>query len=222
MSRIFRSLPPKGTRLAIAYSGGLDTRCAVAWLREQGMEVHAYTADLAQPDEVNPADIPPGALEHGAAKARLHIAYERLLSAIHNENTLDLYATLGRKLGRLLYEGKWFDPEACLLKDALTRWVAPSVTGEVTLELRRGDDYTIVATRAQHMSYGPDKLSMERVEAPAFTPEDRIGALELQNLSVGDNRDLLLHHLDSLRQLAPAGGEPLGRLLGIPDDPLAE
>jgi argininosuccinate synthase len=154
--------------------------------------------------------------------ALLHIAYERLLSAIHNENTLDLYATLGRKLGRLLYEGKWFDPEACLLKDALTRWVAPSVTGEVTLELRRGDDYTIVATRAQHMSYGPDKLSMERVEAPAFTPEDRIGALELQNLSVGDNRDLLLHHLDSLRQLAPAGGEPLGRLLGIPDDPLAE
>jgi argininosuccinate synthase len=147
--------------------------------------------------------------------ALLHIAYERLLSAIHNENTLDLYATLGRKLGRLLYEGKWFDPEACLLKDALTRWVSPSVTGEVTLELRRGDDYTILATRAEHMSYGPDKLSMERVETPAFTPEDRIGALELQNLSVGDNRELLLHHLDSLRQLAPAGGDPLGRLLGV-------
>jgi argininosuccinate synthase len=448
MSRIFRSLPPKGTRLAIAYSGGLDTRCAVAWLREQGMEVYAYTADLAQPDEHNPADIPPTALDHGAKAARLldckeglvregtiaiqcgafhlsvggkkyfnttplgravtttaivramvdddvhvfgdgsthkgndiqrfyrygilvdptlriykpwldsafvkafggrtemaqylakigkpyktgvekaystdanllgatheakdlerldvgmrivepimgvahwksdvaiaheeiavgfeqgrpatlngqrfespyalfveanriggrhglgmsdqienrvidaksrgiyeapgmallHIAYERLLSAIHNENTLDLYATLGRKLGRLLYEGKWFDPEACLLKDALTRWVAPSVTGEVTLELRRGDDYTIVATRAEHMSYGPDKLSMERVETPAFTPEDRIGALELQNLSVGDNRELLLHHLDSLRQLAPAGGDPLGRLLGVGDD----
>ena len=450
MGRIFRSLPPKGTRLAIAYSGGLDTRCAVAWLREQGMEVYAYTADLAQPDEKNPADIPPTALDHGAKAARLldckeglvregtiaiqcgafhlsvggkkyfnttplgravtttaivramvdddvhvfgdgsthkgndiqrfyrygilvdpslriykpwldaafvkafggrtemaqylakigkpyktgvekaystdanllgatheakdlerldvgmrivepimgvahwksdvaiaseeitigfeqgrpatldgqrfespyalfaeanriggrhglgmsdqienrvidaksrgiyeapgmallHIAYERLLSAIHNENTLDLYATLGRKLGRLLYEGKWFDPEACLLKDALTRWVAPSVTGEVTLELRRGDDYTIVRTTAQHMSYGPDKLSMERVEAPAFTPEDRIGALELQNLSVGDNRSLLLHHLSSLRQLAPGGGDPLGRLLGEadPDD----
>jgi len=452
MSRIFRTLPPKGTRLAIAYSGGLDTRCAVAWLREQGMEVHAYTADLAQPDESNPADIPPTALDHGAKAARLldcreglvregtiaiqcgafhlsvggkkyfnttplgravtttaivramvdddvhvfgdgsthkgndiqrfyrygilvdptlriykpwldaafvkafggrtemaqylakigkpyktgvekaystdanllgatheakdlerldvgmrivepimgvahwkldvaitaeeitvgyeqgrpttlngkrfdtplalfleanriggrhglgmsdqienrvidaksrgiyeapgmallHIAYERLLSAIHNENTLDLYATLGRKLGRLLYEGKWFDPEACLLKDALTRWVAPSVTGEVTLELRRGDDYTIVRTTAEHMSYGPDKLSMERVESPAFTPEDRIGALELQNLSVGDNRDLLLHHLDSLRRLAGGGGDPLGHLLGVPDDPLAD
>ncbi|MBE7453936.1 MAG: argininosuccinate synthase [Kofleriaceae bacterium] len=447
MSRIFRSLPPRGTRLAIAFSGGLDTRCAVAWLAEQGLEVHAYTADLAQPDEASPADIPAIALDHGARAARLvdcrdalvreglvaiqcgafhlavggrkyfnttplgravtttaivramvdddvhvfgdgsthkgndiqrfyrygilvdpalriykpwldgafvrafggrtemsqylerigkpyktgvekaystdanllgatheakdlerldtgmrivepimgvafwrpeiaiaaeevtvgfeqgrpttlngrrcesllelfveanriggrhglgmsdqienrvidaksrgiyeapamallHLAYERLLSAIHNENTLDLYATLGRRLGRLLYEGKWYDPEACLLKDGLTRWVAPSVTGEVTLELRRGDDYTIVGTRAQHMSYGPDKLSMERVEEPAFTPEDRIGALELQNLSVGDNRDLLLHHLASLRQLAPGGGDPLPRLLGVDD-----
>jgi argininosuccinate synthase len=149
------------------------------------------------------------------AMALLHIAYERLLSAIHNENTLDLYATLGRRLGRLLYEGKWFDPEACLLKDGLTRWIAPSVTGEVTLELRRGDDYTIVATRAEYMSYGPDKLSMERVEAPAFTPEDRIGALELQNLSVGDNRDLLLHHLTSLRRLQAS--DPLPRLLGTED-----
>ena len=448
MSRIYRQLPPKGTRMAIAYSGGLDTRCAVAWMAEQGMTVHAYTADLAQPDEANPADIPPSALEHGATAARLidckdglvregliaiqcgafhlsvggkkyfnttplgravtttaivramvdddvhvfgdgsthkgndiqrfyrygilvdptlkiykpwldaafvkafggrtemaqyltrigkpyktgvekaystdanllgatheakdlerldtgmrivapimgvahwkpevaiaaeeitvtfaqgqpvalngtsfesayalfveanriggrhglgasdqienrvidaksrgiyeapgmallHIAYERLLSAIHNENTLDLYATLGRKLGRLLYEGKWFDPEACLLKDGLTRWVAPSVTGEVTVELRRGDDYTIVATRAEYMAYGPDKLSMERVEEPAFTPEDRIGALELQNLSVGDNRDLLLHHLSSLRQLAVTG-DPLPRLLGTVDTP---
>jgi len=445
MSRIYRQLPAKGTRLAIAYSGGLDTRCAVAWLAEQGMSVYAYTADLAQPDEENPADIPPTALTHGAKQARLldvrdglvregliaiqcgafhlsvggkkyfnttplgravtttaivramvdddvhvfgdgsthkgndiqrfyrygilvdptlriykpwldsafvkafggrtemsqylvkigkpykmgvekaystdanllgatheakdlerldsgmrivepimgvahwkpdvaiaaeevtigfeqgrpmtingkqfetpldlfieankiggrhglgmsdqienrvidaksrgiyeapgmallHIVYERLLSAIHNENTLDLYFTLGRRLGRLLYEGKWFDPEACLLKDGLTRWVAPSVTGEVKLELRRGDDYTIVATRAEYMAYGPDKLSMEKVAEPAFTPEDRIGALELQNLSVGDNRDLLLHHLSSLRQLGP-GTEPLGRLLGEP------
>ncbi len=446
MSRIYRQLPAKGTRLAIAYSGGLDTRCAVAWLAEQGMAVYAYTADLAQPDEANPADIPPTALTHGAKQAKLldvrdglvreglvaiqcgafhlavggkkyfnttplgravtttaivramvdddvhvfgdgsthkgndiqrfyrygilvdptlriykpwldsafvkafggrtemsqylakigkpykmgvekaystdanllgatheakdlerldsgmrivepimgvahwkpdvaiaseeisvgfeqgrpttlngqrfdsllelfieanriggrhglgmsdqienrvidaksrgiyeapgmallHIVYERLLSAIHNENTLDLYATLGRRLGRLLYEGKWFDPEACLLKDGLTRWVAPAVTGEVTLELRRGDDYTIVATRAEYMSYGPDKLSMEKVAEPAFTPEDRIGALELQNLSVGDNRDLLLHHLSSLRQLGPGTGDPLGRLLGEP------
>jgi argininosuccinate synthase len=444
MSRIHRSLPPRGTRLGIAFSGGLDTRCAVAWLAEQGMEVHAYTADLAQPDEKDPAEIPPVALTHGAAGARLldckdalvregliaiqcgafhlsvggkkyfnttplgravtttaivramladdvhvfgdgsthkgndiqrfyrygvlvnpalqiykpwldrafvqafggrremslyleglgkpyrmgtekaystdanllgatheakdlerldtgirivepimgvpswradvaiaaeevtigfeqglpatldgrrfdsplalfracnelggrhglgmsdqienrvidaksrgiyeapgmallHVAYERLLSAIHNENTLDLYATWGRRLGRLLYEGKWYDPEACMIKDALTRWVAPSVTGAVTLELRRGDDYTIVDTRAEHMAYAPDKLSMEKVAEPAFSPEDRIGALELQNLSVLDNRDHLLHHLRSLARLPAGGAASVAGLLG--------
>jgi len=147
--------------------------------------------------------------------ALLHVVYERLLSAIHNENTLEMYFALGRRLGRLLYEGKWYDPEALMLKDALTRWVAPSVTGSVTLELRRGDDYTLVATKAEYMAYAPEKLSMERVAEPAFTPEDRIGALELQNLSVGDNRGLLLHHLESVRQLGAAAAEPrLAALLG--------
>jgi argininosuccinate synthase len=449
MSRIYKSLPPPGTALGIAFSGGLDTRCAVAWLSEQGMAVHAYTADLGQPDEANPADIPPIALGHGAKKARLldcresmareglsaiqsgafhlssggkkyfnttplgravtttaivramredgvhvfgdgsthkgndiqrfyrygilvdpelriykpwldqafvtafggrkemseylerrklpykmgaekaystdsnvlgatheakdlerldsgmrivdpimgvahwkedvkvaaeevevvfeqgrpvslggrkleslfelfleanriggrhglgmsdqienrvidaksrgiyeapgmallHLVYERLLSAIHNESTLDLYFTLGRRLGRLLYEGKWYDPEALMLRDALTRWVAPAVTGRVVVELRRGDDWTIVDTKAAYMSYAPDKLSMERVADPAFTPEDRIGALELQNLNVSDNRSLLLHHLDSLRQLGAAPGTAsLGALLGAKDD----
>jgi argininosuccinate synthase len=443
MSRIYRSLPPKGTRLGIAFSGGLDTRCAVAWLAEQGLSVYAYTADLAQPDEKNPADIPPIATAHGAVKARLldcreamvregiaaiqcgafhlatagrkyfnttplgravtttaivramidddvhvfgdgsthkgndiqrfyrygvlvnpalkiykpwldqafvsafggrremslylekigkpyktgvekaystdanvlgatheakdlerldtgvrivepimgvafwkkdvkidpeevtvgfeqgvpvtlngkrfgslfelfvecnrvggrhglgmsdqienrvidaksrgvyeapgmallHACYERLLSAIHNENTLDTYVTWGRRLGRLLYEGKWFDPEACMIKDALQRWVAPSVTGSVTLELRRGEDYSLVDTRAEHMAYGPDKLSMERVADPPFTPEDRIGALELQNLSVTDNRDQLLHHLSSLARLGAAPGQAIAGLL---------
>ncbi|NJM90785.1 MAG: argininosuccinate synthase [Myxococcales bacterium] len=442
-------LPPAGTKLGIAFSGGLDTRCAVAWLHEQGMAVHGYTADLAQPDEANPADIPPIALAHGAVAARLvdcreamareglfalqcgafhlasggkkyfnttplgravtttaivramredgvhvfgdgsthkgndiqrfyrygllvnpqlkiykpwldakfvaafggrtemseylvslgkpykmgtekaystdsnllgatheakdlerldrgmrivepimgvafwrrdvaiepeevtiefeagwpvaingvrlgsalelmleanrvggrhglgmsdqienrvidaksrgiyeapgmallHLAYERLLAAIHNENTLDAYVTSGRRLGRLLYEGKWYDPEAMMLKDALTRWIAPSVTGKVTVELRRGDDYTILETSAQYMAYAPDKLSMERVEEPAFTPEDRIGALELQNLSVGDNRALLLHHLDSVGRLTSRDPGALDRLLGDGPEP---
>ena len=154
--------------------------------------------------------------------ALLHIAYERLLSAIHNENTLDLYFSLGRKLGRLLYEGKWFDPEAMLLKDGLLRWIAPSVTGSVTLELRRGDDYSILETHAEHMAYAPHKLSMERVEEPAFTPEDRIGALELQNLSVSDNRAFILHHLDAVRRL-PAEEPRLSHLLGVEsDDEIAE
>jgi len=449
MSRIYKSLPEKGTAIGIAFSGGLDTRAAVAWMAERGMSVHCYTADLAQPDEKNPADIPPVALQHGAVSAKLvdcrdaliregiaaiqcnafhlstggkryynttplgravtttaivramredgvhvfgdgsthkgndiqrfyrygilvdphlkiykpwldqafvtafggrkemseylesrklpykmgkekaystdsnalgatheakdlerldvgmrivepimgvahwkpevkvepeeitiafeqgqpvelngkrfptvvdlfleanriggrhglgmsdqienrvidaksrgiyeapgmallHVAYERLLSAIHNENTLDLYFTLGRRLGRLLYEGKWYDAEALMLRDALTRWVAPAVTGTVTLELRRGDDWTILATKAQYMSYAPEKLSMERVAEPAFTPEDRIGALEMQNLSVSDNRDLLVHHLDSLRALGAAqGGPKIGALLGKKDE----
>jgi len=445
MSRIYRQLPPKGTKIGLAFSGGLDTRCAVAWMSEQGMAVHAYTADLAQPDEADPAEIPPIAMTHGAAAARLidcresmvregiiaiqcgafhlssggkkyfnttplgravtstgivramredgvhvfgdgsthkgndiqrfyrygtlvdpdlkiykpwldqafvtafggrkemseyllkrkldykmstekaystdanvlgatheakdlerldtsmrivqpimgvahwkpevvikpeeitltweqgqpvalngqryasafelfveanriggrhglgmsdqienrvidaksrgiyeapgmallHLTFERLLSAIHNENTQDLYATMGRRLGRLLYEGKWYDPEALMLREALTRWIATAVTGTVTVELRRGDDWTYLDTKADYMAYAPHKLSMERVEEPAFTPEDRIGALELQNLSVADNRELLLHHLDSLRKLGAGPGAPsLGALLG--------
>jgi argininosuccinate synthase len=444
MSRIYRTLPPQGTKLGIAFSGGLDTRCAVAWMSAQGMSVHAYTADLAQPDEASCADIPPIALTHGAVSAKLidcraqlvregiiaiqcgafhlhvggkkyfnttplgraatttaivrqmredqvnvfgdgsthkgndiqrfyrygllvnpelriykpwldpafvnafggrkemseylvsrglpykmgtekaystdsnilgatheakdlekldsnmkivapimgvafwkkevqiaheemaitfeqgrpvalnghrhaselelfleanriggrhglgmsdqienrvidaksrgiyeapgmallHIAYERLLSAIHNENTMELYANLGRRLGRLLYEGRWYDPEALMLKDALTRWVSPSVTGTVNLELRRGDDYSILSTQAEYMAYAPEKLSMERVAEPAFTPEDRIGALELQNLNVADNRAMLLHHLESIRALGAGDEKKLAAMLG--------
>jgi argininosuccinate synthase len=421
VSRIHKKLPPQGTRIGIAYSGGLDTRTAVAWLSREGLEVHAYTADLAQPDEKTPEDIPPTALVHGAKSARLldckdamvaegivaiqcgafhlatggrkyfnttplgrvvtttaivramkedgvdvfsdgsthkgndiqrffrygallspnltiykpwldtafvnafggrtemseyltkiglpykmgtekaystdanvlgatheakdlerldrgmrivdpimgvafwkkdvaieaeevtvgfergvpvslsgkrfssltelfleanrvggrhglgmsdqienrvidaksrgiyeapgmallHAAYERILSAVCSENTTDLYATLGRKLGRLLYEGRWFDPEAEMLKTALTTWIAPSITGEVTFELRRGDDYTIVDTKVPNAAYEPDKLSMEKTKS-AFSPEDRIGALEVQGISVQDARDVLL------------------------------
>jgi argininosuccinate synthase len=442
MGRIYHSLPPTGTKLGIAFSGGLDTRAAVAWLSRKGLAVHAYTADLAQPDEKNPADIPPIAMQHGAVAARLidcreamaqqgvialqcgafhlstagkryfnttplgravtataivsamreddvhvfgdgsthkgndiqrfyrygiltnpelriykpwldaqfvaelggraemsdflsavglpypggrekaystdsnmlgatheakdleylnkgisivdplmgvahyrrevviepeqvevtfikglpvsvagqrftslselilhanrvggrhglgmsdqienrvieaksrgiyeapgmallHIAYERLLSAIHNENTLDLYATLGRRLGRILYEGRWFDPEAMLLKDAMVRWIAPSVSGTVTLELRRGDDYSILNTEADYMAYAPEKLSMEKV-ASAFTPEDRIGALELQGISVIDNRQLLVHHLAAMQQLPTGLDKQVSELL---------
>jgi argininosuccinate synthase len=440
MSRIYRSLPPPGTALGIAFSGGLDTRTAVAWLSRQGLQVHAYTADLAQPDEKSPKDIPPIAKVHGAVAARLvdcrealvreaivaiqcgafhlstagrkyfnttplgravtgtalvramkedrvhvfgdgsthkgndiqrfyrygllvnpelkiykpwldqafveafggrkemseylqkiglpypmgtekaystdanvlgatheakdlerldrgmhivepimgaafwrpevkiasekvsleyaqgvpvaingqrfdsllslflkaneiggrhglgmsdqienrvieaksrgiyeapgmallHLGYERILSAVHNEETSDLYFTLGRRLGRLLYEGKWFDPEALLLKDGLTRWIATGVTGTVTVELRRGEDYSVLSTEAACSAYAPDKLSMEKT-ASAFTPEDRIGALELQNIAVADNRALLLHYLGQQPRLQAGSG--LGELL---------
>src|SRR5690606_23600981 len=100
-----------------------------------------------------------------------------------------------------------------MLKDALTRWIAPAISGSVTLELRRGDDYTIVRTEAAQMAYAPDKLSMEKVES-AFTPEDRIGALEMQALALGDNRALLLHYLDTVKRLgATSAGAPIERLL---------
>ena len=431
MSRIYRSLPPAGTRLGIAFSGGLDTRCAVAWLAEQGQDVYAYTADLAQPDEANPADIPPIALEHGARAARLldckdalvregliaiqcgafhlrtagktyfnttplgravtgtllvqamkddgvdiwgdgstykgndierfyrygllvnpalriykpwldqqfvdelggraemseflttrdlpyraskekaystdaniwgatheaklleelgtsmdivepimgvahyrddvqiaaetvsvrfvegwpvaingqefadqvalvdeanriggrhglgmsdqienriieaksrgiyegpglallHIAYERLVSGIHNENTIENYRTMGRRLGRLLYEGRWFDPQSLMLREPLLRWVGSAITGEVTIRLRRGDDYTILDTTSPNLTYAPERLSMERVDDQAFGPLDRIGQLTMRNLDIDDTRT----KLDVYRQAGTLG-----------------
>jgi argininosuccinate synthase len=122
--------------------------------------------------------------------ALLHIAYERLLTAIHNEATLEQYAVEGRKLGRLLYEGRWFDTQALMLRDSLQRWVAAVVTGEVTLELRRGDDYTILDTRGEAITYDPERLSMER-SATAFSATDRIGQLQVQVNDIEDSRRML-------------------------------
>ena len=123
--------------------------------------------------------------------ALLFIAYERLLSAIHNEDTIANYHAEGRRLGRLLYEGRWLDPQALMLRESLQRWVASAVTGEVTLRLRRGDDYSIMATSGPHLSYHPDKLSMERTEDAAFGPTDRIGQLTMRNLDIADTREKL-------------------------------
>jgi len=120
--------------------------------------------------------------------ALLFIAYERLVSAIHNEDTIANYHAEGRRLGRLLYEGRWFDPQALMLRESLTRWVASAVTGQVTLRLRRGDDYTITNTTGPALSYHPDKLSMERTENAAFGPTDRIGQLTMRNLDIADTR----------------------------------
>ncbi len=120
--------------------------------------------------------------------ALLAIAYERLLSAIHNEDTLANYYSQGRNLGRLLYEGRWLDPQSLMLRESLQRWVASAVTGTVTLRLRRGDDYSIINTTGPALSYHPDKLSMERTEAAAFGPVDRIGQLTMRNLDIADTR----------------------------------
>ena len=120
--------------------------------------------------------------------ALLFIAYERLMSAIHNEDTIANYHAEGRRLGRLLYEGRWLDPQSLMLRESLQRWVASVITGEVTLRLRRGDDYSIINTTGPALSYHPEKLSMERTESAAFGPVDRIGQLTMRNLDIADTR----------------------------------
>jgi argininosuccinate synthase len=122
--------------------------------------------------------------------ALLHIAYERLVTGIHNEDTIEQYRTNGRRLGKLLYHGRWFDPQAMMLRETAQRWVASAVTGEVALELRRGNDYSILDTRSPNLTYKPERLSMEKVEG-AFTPADRIGQLTMRNLDIADTRDKL-------------------------------
>lgn len=119
--------------------------------------------------------------------ALLFIAYERLLSGIHNEDTLDQYHDSGRRLGRLLYQGRWFDTQAIMLREPLQRWVAQLVTGEVTIGLRRGNDYSILNTDSPNLTYVPERLSMEKVEG-GFTPQDRIGQLTMRNNDISDNR----------------------------------
>ena len=134
--------------------------------------------------------------------ALLFIAYERLISAIHNEDTIANYHAEGRRLGRLLYEGRWLDPQSLMLRESLTRWVASAITGEVTLRLRRGDDYSIINTTGPALSYHPDKLSMERTEDAAFGPTDRIGQLTMRNLDIADTRA----KLEMYREQGQLGG----------------
>ena len=142
--------------------------------------------------------------------ALLHIGYERLLNAIHNEATVANYHEQGRHLGRLLYEGRWFDPQSLMIRESLQRWVATAITGEVTLLLRRGDDYSIVTTSGPNLSYRPERLSMERVEDAAFGPGDRIGQLTMRNLDIQDTRS----RLEGYAELGLIGG-PVAELTGL-------
>jgi argininosuccinate synthase len=142
--------------------------------------------------------------------ALLHIAYERLVTGIHNEGTIENYRTMGRRLGRLLYEGRWFDPQSLMLREPLIRWVGTAVTGSVTLRLRRGDDYSILDTQSPNLTYAPERLSMERVEDAAFGPLDRIGQLTMRNLDIDDSRA----KLEVYRQAGTLTG---GNLLAIED-----
>jgi argininosuccinate synthase len=150
--------------------------------------------------------------------ALLFIAYERLLNAIHNEGTIENYRSEGRRLGRFLYEGRWFDPQALMLRDGIQRWIGRLVTGVVTLELRRGDDYTILDTTGPALGYHPEKLSMESGESE-FGPEDRIGQLSMRNLDIQETRSKLItyanqHTLSTSGAMLPSptssGGEDVG------------
>ncbi|WP_412751922.1 argininosuccinate synthase [Krasilnikovia sp. M28-CT-15] len=142
--------------------------------------------------------------------ALLHIAYERLLNAIHNEDSVAMYHTEGRRLGRLLYEGRWFDPQALMIRESLDRWIGFPVTGSVTIRLRRGADYTIVDTAGPQFSYHPEKLSMERSHYPAFSPDDRIGQLTMRNLDIADSRSKL--ELYVAHGQLPQGSDIIGDL----------
>ena len=144
--------------------------------------------------------------------ALLHIAYERLVTGIHNEDTIEQYRENGRRLGRLLYQGRWYDPQALMLRESAQRWVARPITGEVTLELRRGNDYSILDTTSENLTYKPERLTMEKGEA-FFAPKDRIGQLTMRNLDIEDTRGKLMTYART--GLLKAGeNSPLPRLTG--------
>jgi argininosuccinate synthase len=148
--------------------------------------------------------------------ALLFIAYERLVTGIHNEDTIEQYRDNGRRLGRLLYQGRWFDPQAMMLRETAQRWVARAVSGEVTLELRRGNDYSLLDTSSPNLTYKPERLTMEKGE-PFFTPQDRIGQLTMRNLDIIDSREKLLTYTRT-GLLKPAADSPLPKLAGASDE----
>jgi argininosuccinate synthase len=147
--------------------------------------------------------------------ALLFIAYERLVTGIHNEDTIEQYRDHGRRLGRLLYQGRWFDPQAIMLRETAERWVARAITGEVAIELRRGNDYSIVNTESPNLSYKPERLTMEK-GASSFSPQDRIGQLTMRNLDIADTREKLLAYAKS-GLLSVGLGSALPRLGSEPD-----
>jgi len=144
--------------------------------------------------------------------ALLFIAYERLVTGIHNEDTIDQYRDSGRKLGRLLYQGRWFDPQAIMLRETAERWVARAISGEVRIELRRGNDYSILDTVSPNLTYKPERLTMEKGES-SFSPQDRIGQLTMRNLDIADTREKLATYakvgLLAAGALSPVSALPL-------------
>jgi argininosuccinate synthase len=183
--------------VTIRFEGGLPTRVGdlestdpVAVIREANAIGGRHGLGMSDQIENRVIEAKSRGIYEAPGMALLHIAYERLLSAIHNEATLEQYADQGRRLGRLLYEGRWFDPQALMLRESLQHWVAVVVSGDVSLELRRGDDYTILDTEGEAVTYHPERLSMER-SSTAFTAADRIGQLAVQVNDIADTQRML-------------------------------
>jgi argininosuccinate synthase len=201
--------------VTIAFEGGLPVRVGnlestdpVAIIREANAIGGRHGLGMSDQIENRVIEAKSRGVYEAPGMALLHIAYERLLTAIHNEATLEQYADQGRRLGRLLYEGRWFDPQSLMLRESLQHWVAAVVSGDVTLELRRGDDYTILATEGEAVTYHPERLSMER-SSTAFTAADRIGQLAVQVNDIADTQRML----ETQRRLRLAPPPP-------PSDPL--
>jgi len=176
--------------VTVAFEGGLPVGDPVEVIRWANDVAGRHGLGMSDQIENRVIEAKSRGIYEAPGMALLHIAYERLLTAIHNEATLERYTDEGRRLGRLLYEGRWFDLPALMLRDALQKWVAAPVSGEVEIELRRGDDYTILGTRGDGFSYDPERLSMER-SATAFTAADRIGQLNVKINDVADARAML-------------------------------
>jgi argininosuccinate synthase len=201
--------------VTISFEGGLPVRVGelesgdpVAIIREANAIGGRHGLGMSDQIENRVIEAKSRGIYEAPGMALLHIAYERLLTAIHNEATLEQYADQGRRLGRLLYEGRWFDPQALMLRESLQHWVAVVVSGDVTLELRRGDDYTILETEGEAVTYHPERLSMER-SSTAFTAADRIGQLAVQVNDIADTQRML----ETQRRLRLAPPPP-------PSDPL--
>jgi argininosuccinate synthase len=153
--------------------------------------------------------------------ALLFIAYERLVTGIHNEGTIEQYRGMGRRLGRFLYEGRWFDPQSMMLRETLQRWVARAVSGTVTLELRRGNDYSILNTESPNLTYKPERLTMEK-GGGEFTPQDRIGQLTMRNLDITDTRDKLMIYTKAGLLRPSTTGSPLQIGAGLDESLVAD
>jgi len=194
---------------------GVEQRDLVAFLLEANKIGGRHGLGMSDQIENRIIEAKSRGIYEAPGMSLLFIAYERLVTGIHNEDTIEQYRDHGRRLGRLLYQGRWFDPQAIMLRETAERWVARAVTGEVTIELRRGNDYSIVNTESPNLSYKPERLTMEK-GASMFSPQDRIGQLTMRNLDIADTREKLLAYAKA-GLLSAAPGSSLPRLKGESD-----